>query len=722
MTPNPHAAGWTDPLDAEVVAHARVLPLDVVQAKGNGHAGTAVSLTPALYLLFQEVLRHDPAEPTWPGRDRFVLSAGHASLALYLQLFLCGYGVEVDDLRKARTLGSLTPGHPEYGHTPGVETTTGPLGQGLATAVGMALGARRLRGLLDPDAPAGQSPFDHRIWCVAGDGDLQEGISHEAGALAGVQRLGALTVVWDDNRISIEGDTAVATAEDVPARFAAYGWRVVDCADAEDPAQVRAAFAAALEPDADGERPTFIRLRTRIGHPMPTVGGTAAAHSGAPGADEVAATKAALGLDPEQSFSLPQHLLDHARRVIRRGDAARAQWQQSVAAWRASAPADRVALYDRLHAAELPAGWADTLPRFPAGSAPVATRVASNKALVAVADQLPELWGGSADLVETNGMLVPHWRSVLAPGVTSEEWPGGPYGELLHFGIREHAMAAIANGILLDGPTRPVVATFFVFSDYLRPALRLSALMRLPAVHVWTHDSVALGEDGPTHQPVEHLWAARAMPRLAVVRPADANETTAAWMRTLQTRDRPTALVLSRQALPVLGDPEATIAGALRGGYVVAPAEDDVEPTSGAESTPDVLLLATGSEVSVAVSARARLATLGVSARVVSLPCLEWFEAEPQEYRDAVLPPAVAARVSVEAGTAQGWWRYLGTSGEAVSVEDFGASGDGQQVLAACGVSVEAVVDAALRSHARVTGEAAARLSEATATVPAAGH
>ncbi|MFL6093889.1 MAG: thiamine pyrophosphate-dependent enzyme, partial [Blastococcus sp.] len=427
------SAGWRDPLDADVVRHARVLPLEVVQAKGNGHAGTAVSLSPALYVLFQEFVQHDPKRPAWPGRDRFVLSAGHASLALYLQLFLSGYGLELDDLRRARTFGSLTPGHPEYGHTPGVETTTGPLGQGLATAVGMALGARRLRGLLDPDASAGASPFDHRIWCVVGDGDLQEGISHEAGALAGHQRLGALTVIWDDNRISIEGDTAIATSEDVAARFAAYGWRVVECDDAEDPAMLRAAFAAATEAPAAGdhERPVFVRLRTRIGHPMPTVGGTAAAHSGAPGADEVAATKVALGLDPERAFDLPEHLLEHARRVSERGAAARRAWEERLAEWRASAPAVRVALHDRLEAAELPEGWADALPRSPLGSAPVATRVASNRALVAAAAVLPELWGGSADLAETNGMLVPGWRSVLPPGVASEEWPGDPYGEML---------------------------------------------------------------------------------------------------------------------------------------------------------------------------------------------------------------------------------------------------------------------------------------------------
>jgi transketolase len=703
--------GWGHPLDAEVVAHARVLPLDVVQAKGNGHAGTAVSLTPALYLLFQEVLRHDPAEPTWPGRDRFVLSAGHASLALYLQLFLSGYGLELEDLRLARTLGSLTPGHPEYGHTPGVETTTGPLGQGLAMAVGMALGARRLRGLLDPDMAAGTSPFDHRVWCVAGDGDLQEGISHEAGALAGHLRLGALVVVWDDNRVSIEGDTSVATSEDVAARFAAYGWRVVECDDAEDPAALRAAFTAATSPAAAGdhERPTFLRLRTRIGYPMPTVGGTAAAHSGAPGPEEVAATKIALGLDPTRSFDFPQHLLDHTRRVGERGAATRRAWTAGLTAWRARASAARVELHDRLQAGELPRGWVDALPRHPVESAPVATRVASNRVLVAAAAALPELWGGSADLAETNGMLVPGWRSVLPPGTSSDEWPGDPYGEMLHFGIREHAMAAIANGITLAGPTRPVVATFFVFSDYLRPALRLSALMERPVLHVWTHDSVALGEDGPTHQPVEHLWSARAVPRLAVVRPADANETTAAWIRALQTRDRPIALVLSRQALPVLGDPEATIEGALRGGYVVAPTPEE------ADAAPDVLLLATGSEVALALAARERLAVAGLSARVVSLPCLEWFDAEPEEYRDAVLPPSVTARVSVEAGTAQGWWRYLGSWGEAVSVEDFGASGKGDEVLAACGITVEAVVAAALRSHARTTGSAPMRDQDLTA-------
>ncbi|NLE71794.1 MAG: transketolase [Actinomycetales bacterium] len=662
--------GWRTAEDERVVAHARVLPLDVVQAKGSGHAGTAVSLTPALYVLFQEFLRHDPADPAWPGRDRFVLSAGHASLALYVQLYLSGYGLEMDDLRRTRTFGSRTPGHPEHGVTPGVETSTGPLGQGLGHAVGMAMAARRVRALLDPDAAPDQSPFDVRVWCLASDGDLQEGVSHEVAALAGRQRLDRLVVLWDDNRISIEGGTDLATAEDTAARFAAYGWRVLEIADAEDAAEVRAVLAEATRPAG---APTFVRLRTRIGHPMPHVGGTAAAHAGAPGAEEVAATKALLGV-PDEPFTMPDDLLAHARRVGERGAAARAAWTERLAAWRTAHP-DRAALLDRLEAGALPDGWERALPAFEAGAS-VATRVASATVVAALAGVLPELWGGSADLAESTGLAVPGWSDAL---------PENPEGRQVHFGIREHGMAAVLTGAALFGLTRAVGSTYFVFSDYLRPALRLAALMRLPVTLVLTHDSLAVGEDGPTHQPVEHLWSLRAVPGLDVVRPADARETVAAW-RVLLERGRPAALVLSRQGLPVLDVPDdAVLAGVRRGAWVVA---DD--------PTPDVVLLATGSEVALALAARAELAGRGVAARVVSAPCLEWFAEQDAAYRDAVLPPGLRARVAVEAGVDQGWYRYVGLDGRVVGVTDFGLSGAGDAVLAARGIHRDAVVEAAL--------------------------
>lgn len=674
--------GWRSEQDERVVAHARVLPLDVVQANGAGHAGTAVSLTPALYVLFQEVLRHDPHDPGWLGRDRFVLSAGHASLALYVQLYLSGYGLELADLRRTRALGSRTPGHPERGVTPGVETSTGPLGQGLGHAVGMAMAARRTRALLDPAALAGESLFDVRVWCLVSDGDLQEGVSHEVAALAGRLGLDDLVVLWDDNRISIEGDTALATVEDTPRRFAAYGWRVLDVPDAEDPALLRQVLEEAT---AGRGAPTLVRLRTRIGHPMPTVGGTAAAHAGAPGPSEVAATKTLLGLDPEATFAMPDDLLAHARRVGERGAAARRAWADRLEAWRASEP-ERAALLERLEAGRLPGGWADALPRFEVG-ATVATRVASSHALAALAGVLPELWGGSADLADSTGLAVPGWSDFL-PDARGD-------GRQVHFGIREHAMAAALTGVALHGLTRGVGSTYLVFSDYLRPALRVAALMGLPVTLVLTHDSLAVGEDGPTHQPVEQLWSLRTVPGVAVVRPADARETVAAWRVLLErppSASGPVALALSRQGLPVLDVPEAEVLeGVRRGAYVVA----DVD-------APDVVLLATGSEVALALAAQAELADRRVAARVVSAPCLEWFEAQDRAYRDEVLPPRVRARVAVEAGVEQGWYRYVGLGGRVVGVTTFGASGEGSRVLAEAGVDVAAVVDAALASVAAV--------------------
>ncbi|GAA3543449.1 transketolase [Aeromicrobium flavum] len=679
--------GWHDPLDLEAVRHARVLPLDVVQAKGNGHAGTAVSLTPALYVLFQEYLSHDPARPDWEGRDRFVLSAGHTSLSLYLQHYLSGYGLELDDLKKARALGSLTPGHPEWGHTPGVETTTGPLGQGVGNAVGLAMSARRTHALLQPDTTADGGLFRYRTWCVAGDGCLAEGVSQEASSLAGTLGLDGLVLIWDDNRISIEGDTAIAFTEDVVGRYRAYGWAIVEIEDAEDPTAIRAGYDAAL---AVTDRPVFVRLRTRIGHPMPTVGGTAGAHSGAPGEPEVAATKVALGLDPDQHFAMPQEALDHARRVRERGAAAREQWEQRYDTWRAADP-ERAALHDLLRERDVTPQARERLAALRAEPQAVATRVAGGAVLNAISAELPWLWGGSADLAETNNVAISGARSFTPTGYAGDEWPGGPDGTLVHFGIREHAMGAILNGIALGGYSHPFGATFFVFSDYMRPSVRLAALMGLPVTYVWTHDSVAVGEDGPTHQPVEHLWSHRAIPGLDVVRPADWVETVDAWSRIL-TSDRPTGLVLSRQGVPVVGDLVPADAGARRGAYVLADAD----------GTPDAIVIATGSEVGLAMQAREALAAEGVAVRVVSAPCLEWFAEQDRAYRETVLPRSVTARVSVEAGTGTGWHRYVGTNGEIVSVEDFGASGAGDLVLAERGITVDAVVAAVHRTVATV--------------------
>ncbi len=673
-------------LDHDAVRHARVLPLDVVQAKGSGHGGTAVGLTPVLYVLFQEVLRHDPATPQWEGRDRFVLSAGHTSLSLYVQLYLSGYGLEMDDLRAMRTLGSLTPGHPEWGHTDGVETTTGPLGQGVANAVGLAMAARRTAALLQPEAPFADSLFGRRTWCLASDGDLQEGVSHEAAALAGALALEGLVVIWDDNGISIEGDTDVAFTEDVAARFRAYGWETLEIDDAEDADLVRRVLTAAAEVTG---RPVLVRLRTRIGHPMPHVGGTAGAHAGAPGADEVAATKRLLGLDPEAHFAMPDELLHHTRDVSRRGSELRAGWEQQVAHWREAHP-EGARLHDLLRDQRVTPEALAALEELRASPKEVATRIASAAVLDAVWPHLPWWWGGSADLAESNGVALAGARSFVRPGLGSNQWPGGPDGTLVHFGIREHAMGGVLNGIALDGRSRPFGATFFVFSDYMRPAVRLAALMQLPVTYVWSHDSVAVGEDGPTHQPVEQLWAHRAIPGLAVARPADSVETVDVWRRVLTRPEGPTALVLSRQGLPVVTAHVGADEGAARGAYVVADSDGTLE----------AIVIATGSEVAVALAAREQLAG-EIAVRVVSAPCLEWFAAEPADYRDDVLPPTVTARVSVEAGTDTGWHRYVGFAGETVSVEQFGASGRGDQVLAERGITLAAVVDAVRRTVSR---------------------
>ncbi|HSS89596.1 MAG TPA: transketolase [Streptosporangiaceae bacterium] len=685
--------------DKRAVDLIRVLAMDAVQQAGSGHPGTAMSLAPAAYLLFQQILRHDPADPGWLGRDRFVLSCGHSSLTLYLQLYLSGYGLTLDDIRALRTWGSLTPGHPEHGLTPGVETTTGPLGQGIANAVGMAMAARRERGLLDPDAPAGASPFDHHVYVFASDGDIEEGLSHEASSLAGHQDLGNLILVYDDNSISIEDDTAIAKSEDVAARYEAYGWHVQRVTwrhvegYREDIEPLRDALLLARE---NTVQPSFIALRTIIGWPAPNKQNTGEAHGSALGAEEVAATKRILGFDPDVSFPVEEDVVAHARGVADRNKRVRAEWEESFAAWAAASP-ERAGLLARLSARRLPDGWTAVLPEFPADAKGMATRKASGEVLTALAPVLPELWGGSADLAGSNNTTMKGEPSFIPPGHQTRMFPGGWYGRTLHFGIREHAMGAICNGIAVDGLTRPYGGTFLVFSDYMRPAARLAALMGLPVTYVWTHDSIGLGEDGPTHQPVEHLWALRAIPGLDVVRPGDANETVVAWRTILGHSDRPAGLCLTRQNVPVL-DRSRDLAGAegtARGGYVLAEA---------AGGEPAVILIATGSEVQIALEAHELLGQEGIAARVVSMPCVEWFTAQEAAYQEDVLPARVRARVSVEAGIALGWRAFVGDAGECVSLEHFGASADYRLLYEEFGITAERVAAAARTSLARVAG------------------
>ncbi|MEU0310738.1 MULTISPECIES: transketolase [Streptomyces] len=689
---------WTD-LDQRAVDTARVLAADAVQKVGNGHPGTAMSLAPAAYTLFQKVMRHDPADAEWTGRDRFVLSAGHSSLTLYIQLYLAGYGLELDDLKAFRTWGSKTPGHPEYGHTTGVETTTGPLGQGVANAVGMAMAARYERGLFDPEAAPGTSPFDHTVWVIAGDGCLQEGISAEASSLAGHQKLGNLVLLWDDNHISIEGDTETAVSEDTLKRYEAYGWhvqRVEQLPNGDlDPAGLYAALQAAK---AETGRPSFIAARSIIAWPAPNAQNTEAAHGSALGDDEIAATKRVLGFDPEQTFEVSDAVIGHTREALDRGREARAEWDKSFAAWRTANP-ERAADFDRIAAGELPAGWEEKLPVFEAGKS-LATRAASGKVLQALGDVVPELWGGSADLAGSNNTTIDKTSSFLPVGNPLPE--ADPYGRTIHFGIREHAMAAAMNGIALHGNTRIYGGTFLVFSDYMRNAVRLSALMHLPVTYVWTHDSIGLGEDGPTHQPVEHLAALRAIPGLNVVRPADANETAIAWREILRRYTKefgvgaPHGLALTRQGVPTYEANE----DAAKGGYVLFEAEGP----SGQNTEPQVLLIATGSEVHVAVEAREQLQAAGVPTRVVSMPSVEWFEEQDQGYKESVLPPSVKARVAVEAGIGLTWYRYVGDAGRIVSLEHFGASADAKVLFREFGFTAENVAAAARESL-----EAAAR-------------
>ncbi|NCL74484.1 transketolase [Rhodococcus sp. YH1] len=691
LTQAVHPADWTD-LDTKAVDTARVLAADAVQKVGNGHPGTAMSLAPVAYTLFQRVMRHDPTDPHWVGRDRFVLSCGHSSLTLYIQLYLSGYGLELADLEALRTWGSKTPGHPEFGHTAGVEMTTGPLGQGLASAVGMAMAARRERGLFDPDAATGASPFDHHVYVLASDGDIEEGVTSEASSLAGVQQLGNLIVFYDDNKISIEHDTAIALGEDVAKRYEAYGWHVQTVEGGENVTAILDAVEAAK---AVTDKPSLVVLRTIIGYPAPTKMNTGDVHGAALGADEVAAVKTALGFDPAKHFDVDPAVIEHTRAVVERGAAARTAWQAEFDAWAGREP-QRKELFDRLQSGDFPAGWTEVLPTYePAAKGP-ATRKASGSALAALGPVLPELWGGSADLAGSNNTTIPGSDSFGPVSISTKDWNAQPYGRTLHFGVREHAMGSILNGIALHGPTRPYGGTFLVFSDYMRPAVRLAALMQTPAIYVWTHDSIGLGEDGPTHQPVEHLTALRAIPNLAVIRPGDANETSFAWAAALENKTGPTALALTRQDVPVLeGTREKAAEGLARGAYVLA------EASSG---TPEVVLLGTGSELQLAVAAREVLEADGVPTRVVSVPVLDWFLEQDQAYRDAVLPPAVRARVSVEAGLAMPWYRLLGDAGEAVSLEHFGASADHKTLFREFGITAEAVVDAARRSLTRVKG------------------
>ncbi len=690
---------WTD-LDNRAVDAVRVLAADAVEKVGNGHPGTAMSLAPAAYLLFQKLIRHDPSQPEWTGRDRFVLSPGHTSLTLYIQLFLSGYGLELEDLQSLRTWGSKTPGHPEYRHTPGVEITTGPLGQGLASAVGFAYAQRRMRGMMDPDAAIGESPFDHTIWVIASDGDLQEGVTAEASSLAGHQELGNLVVLYDENHISIEDDTDIAFTENVLGRYEAYGWHVqrVDWTKTgeyvEDIEELHRALTAAR---AETSKPSIVSLRTIIGWPAPTKQNTGKIHGSALGADEVAALKETLGLDPAKHFDVAPEVLDHARQVGERGRALRTEWEQSFATWQQANP-DNAKLLDRISSRTLPDNWDDALPTFEAGK-DMSTRAASGKVLSAIGPVLPELWGGSADLAESNNTTIEGSPSFVPVGKQTDAWQGNPYGRVLHFGIREHAAAAIVNGIVMHSSTRAFSGTFLIFSDYQRPAVRLGALMGVPSIYVWTHDSIGLGEDGPTHQPVEQLAALRAIPGLDVVRPGDANEVAVAWRTILENTEHPAGIVLTRQNIPTYergegaanGDTFGSAEGAARGAYILAEA---------AQGTPDVILIGTGSEVQLAVEARATLQAEGIAARVVSMPSLEWFNRQDEAYRESVLPGNVLARVSVEAGVALGWRELIGDAGRSVSLEHFGASADYKRLFNEFGITAEAVTQAARDSIA----------------------
>jgi transketolase len=679
-----HPDDWSE-LDSQAVDTVRVLAADAVQKVGNGHPGTAMSLAPLAYALFQRQMRHDPSDPHWLGRDRFVLSAGHSSLTLYIQLYLGGFGLELSDIESLRTWKSKTPGHPEFRHTKGVEITTGPLGQGLASAVGMAMASRYERGLFDPDAAPGTSPFDHHIYVIASDGDMEEGVTSEASSLAGTQQLGNLIVFYDHNEISIEDDTNIALSEDTAARYRAYGWHVQQVEGGENVVGIEEAVEAAKKVT---DKPSFIAVRTIIGYPAPDLMNTGKAHGAALGDEEVAKVKEILGFDPNKTFEVRDEVIEHTRKLVDRGREAHEKWQSEFDAWAQREP-DRKALLDRLTAEELPDGWDADLTYWEPGSKPLATRAAFGQVLNDVAPNLPELWGGSADLAGSNNTTIKGVKSFGPPSISTKDYTADPYGRVLHFGVREHAMGSILSGIVLHGPTRAFGGTFLQFSDYMRPAVRLASLMDIDTIYIWTHDSIGLGEDGPTHQPIEHLAALRAIPNLSVVRPGDANETAYAW-RTILARGAgsgPVGFILTRQGIPVLEGTSAD--GVTKGGYVLGGT-----PTE----NPDVVLIGTGSELQLAVAAQKILADKGITATVVSMPCVEWFESQPAEYRDSVLPPAVSARVAVEAAVAQSWYKLVGDTGEIVSIEHYGESADDKTLFREFGFTPEAVVAAAERS------------------------
>lgn len=681
---------WQDE-DDQAVAISRALAMDAVQKVGNGHPGTAMSLAPVAYTLFQRILKHDPSNPDWINRDRFILSCGHSSLTLYIQLFLSGYGLELEDLKNFRTLDSKTPGHPEYGHTVGVETTTGPLGQGVANAVGMAMASRYVKGLFDPESKT--KLFDHNIWVLASDGDLQEGVSAEASSLAGTQSLGNLKLIYDDNRISIEGDTHVAFTEDVSARYLAYGWMVIEVPTKSDGNVDREKLEAAMfKAAAEKSKPVLIRLHSMIAWPAPNAKGTAKSHGSALGNDEIESTKKLLGLDPAETFFAPKPIIEHARKVKERGRHEYELWLSDFDVWKRDNP-ERADLLFRLTSKQLPKDWDERIPQFPSDK-DVATRAASGKAIQYIAEQLPEFWGGSADLAESNNTTIENGGSFLP--VDSKIRGANPFGRVVHFGIREHAMAAILNGAALHGFIKPFGGTFLVFSDYMRGSVRLSALMQLPVTYVWTHDSIGLGEDGPTHQPVEHLAALRAIPGLAIIRPADANEVSASWIEIIK-RGKPAGLALSRQNLPVIDrNKYQDISGVKKGAYVLAYGDDNQKDAC------QVILIATGSEVHLALSARENLAQAGIKARVVSAPCLEWFKEQPDAYQNQVLPKYIKARVSIEAGIAQPWYEFIGNAGVAVSLEHFGASASASVLFKEFGITVDTIVNAAKTSLDKV--------------------
>ena len=685
LTQPHHPDDWTD-TDSRAVDTARVLAADAVQKVGNGHPGTAMRLAPLAYTLFQRAMRHDPSDAHWLGRDRFILSCGHSSLTLYLQLYLGGFGLELSDIESLRTWGSKTPGHPEFRHTKGVEITTGPLGQGLASAVGMAMAARYERGLFDPDAPEGTSPFDHHIYVIASDGDIEEGVTSEASSLAGTQQLGNLIVFWDNNEISIEHNTNIALTENTPARYEAYGWHVQIVEGGENVVGIEKAIEEAKKVT---DKPSFIAVRTIIGYPAPTKMNTGGVHGSALGDDEVAATKRVLGFDPDKTFEVSDAVIEHTRKLVDRGREAHEKWQGEFDAWAEREP-ERKALLDRLIANELPEGWDADLPYWEPGSKAVATRAASGAVLAAVGPKLPELWGGSADLAGSNNTTIKGANSFGPPSISTEDWNATWYGRTLHFGIRGHAMGSILSGIVLHGPTRAYGGTFLQFSDYMRPAVRLAALMDIDTIYVWTHDSIGLGEDGPTHQPIEHLAALRAIPKLSVVRPGDPNETAYAWKTIIErgASSGPVGLILTRQGIPVLEGTSSE--GVSRGGYVLGggnPSDDA-----------DVIIIATGSELQLAVEAKKLLADKDIVAYVVSMPCVEWFESQPQEYRDSVLPPDVSARVAVEAAVAQSWYKFVGDTGEIISIEHYGESADDKTLFREFGFTPEAVAAAAERA------------------------